>query len=295
MKPGKFVNATAMFSMLCVLGCDSKPAKDPANNRTDPATVAPTEQASPPADLIPEPVLRVDFESRGEVAQKLAKNRHLEIVKGAGVNGSVGLRAAYVPYEMGSQRIVGRFKIPPAEEYTLQFDVKFEPGFDFAHGGKLHGFGPSRPVTGGKPMHKDGWSSRAMFKREGGIKLYNYHHHKPGRFGESGVVQDADFRFSTNRFHAVSIYLKLNDRLDSSNGVSEVHVDGRLIESAEALLFRPGGGNRTKITQFLFSTFHGGSDERWSPRDPDGQPVTVHALFDNIAVYPGRQIRRKPQ
>ena len=44
-------------------------------------------------------------------------------------------------------------------------------------------------------------------------------------------------------------------------------------------------GNSMKINQFLFSTFHGGSNKDWAPSK------TVHARYDNFAVYPGFAIR----
>ena len=103
------------------------------------------------------PVLEETFErKRGELRQELEKHDQLEVVKGVGVDGGAAIRATYVPSKRGSERIVVSYPIKPALEYTLNYDVKFEKDFDFTHGGKLHGLGPDKPVTGGKAMRPDG-------------------------------------------------------------------------------------------------------------------------------------------
>ena len=87
------------------------------------------------------------------------------MVKGVGVNGGSALRATYIPFKQGSKRIVVRYPIKPALDYTLNDDVKFEKDFDFTHGGKLPGLGPDKSVTGGKSVRPDGWSARVTFAK----------------------------------------------------------------------------------------------------------------------------------
>ncbi len=48
------------------------------------------------------------------------------------------------------------------------------------------------------------------------------------------------------------------------------------------------------INKFLFSSFHGGHEPEWTPRDADGNYKTVYATFDNIAVYEGELVRLAP-
>ena len=43
-------------------------------------------------------------------------------------------------------------------------------------------------------------------------------------------------------------------------------------------------GAHTLISQFLFSTFHGGNTTWWTPVDESGNSTTVYAYFDNIVV-----------
>lgn len=245
--------------------------------------------------LAQRPVLEETFErKRGKLREKLEKDDQLEVVKGVGVNGGAALRATYVPSKKGSERIVVRYPIKPALEYTLNYDVKFEEDFDFTHGGKLHGLGPDEPITGGKSMKPDGWSARVTFAKEGGVRTYNYHQDLQGQYGDGGKNQKKRYRFTKGKWASVSLHVRVNDDLKAKDGFTKLYVDGKLIEERQGMRWRAAGKKDTLISHFLFSTFHGGSSDKWTPRDKDGKWAEVHALFDNIAIYRGERIRRSP-
>jgi len=240
----------------------------------------------------PRPVLRIDFENAEDSnARKLSKLQLLQIVKGTGVGDSAGLRAAYKPSDKGSKRIVSRLKIPPGDDYTLNFDVKFENDFQFARGGKLLGLGPNDPVTGGRPSKPAGWSARVMFRSKGSVSTYNYHQDKKKKYGDGGKVAAKDFRFQKGKFHTISLHVRLNRDPKAATGFARLYIDGKLIEAKEQVRWRGQVSDQSRITRLLFSTFHGGNDASWSPKDKDGKPVTVHAVFDNLEVYPKKFIR----
>ena len=67
-----------------------------------------------------------------------------------------------------------------------------------------------------------------------------------------------------------------------------------LIERHDNVQWRAVATKETLINYFLFSTFHGGHTRDWAPKDKEGNSVAVHALFDNIAVYPGKHVRKSP-
>ena len=242
------------------------------------------------------PLLEEGFEAGGAstaYAQLLA-NPNLSLAPGEGVDGGSGLRARYVGSPVGSERIVENVRLPaPARELTLNYDVRFDRDFQFVKGGKLHGFGPRRKVTGGNPIRPDGWSARIMFGREGAIRTYTYHQDMKGKYGEGGT-RARDFRFEPGRWHAVSLHVRVNDPASASNGFTRLYVDGQLVERREGVRFRGRDGDDTLITDMLFSTFHGGSDTTWTPVDASGAPTTVEAFFDNLAVHPGERIRQRP-
>jgi hypothetical protein len=240
-------------------------------------------------------LLSTDFESRDQaLTRKLAGHRHLAIAPDAGVNGSAALKATYVGYPRGSKRIVMSHRLPEAvDQATLQYDVKFAHDFQFVRGGKLHGLGPKRRITGGRAMQPDGWSARVMFRDNRQLASYIYCQNKDGKWGE-GIASGDRFRAEKGRYYAVSLHVKLNDPPNQANGLAEIYINGRRIVRHTDIQYRGKGGPETRIQKLLFSTFHGGHEPDWAPKNEAGEYVDVHAWFDNFAVYPGEQIREKP-
>jgi N-sulfoglucosamine sulfohydrolase len=244
-------------------------------------------------ELLRAPVMSMDFESipPGSAAGQLLEHEKLTLAPGAGVGGSIGLRAEYTGYDRGSERIVRHLFLPePALEYSLNYDVRFDRDFQFVKGGKLIGLGPAKHVTGGRPVVPGGWSARVTFKEGGAARLYTYHQDQPGQYGDRLPVEDP-FHFEKERFYSVSLHVRVNEPADAANGFSRLYVDGDLVDSHEGLRFRGEDSEASLINKFMFSSFHGGHMPEWAPRDADGNYTTVYAYFDNISVYEGERIR----
>ncbi len=248
------------------------------------------------ADDLAEPVMLMDFETvvAGSPAEHLLQHKKLTLAPGEGVGNSAGLRAEYRGYHRGSERIVRQLPLPGfGLEFSLNYDVRFDEDFQFVSGGKLLGLGPRKHITGGRPIVPEGWSARVMFRAGGVPELYIYHQDMRGRYGDHGVVVQP-FLFEKERFHAVSLHVRVNDPHDAANGFAYLYVDGKLIERFENLRLRDAAGDDTLINKFMFSSFHGGHEPEWAPKDADGNYATVHATFDNIAVYEGERVREAP-
>lgn len=210
------------------------------------------------------------------------EHRHTELVDEKGVGNSQAVRVLYHGYERGSRRVVVSSPLPAAENVRLSFSVKFCPDFDFARGGKLHGLGSSRPVTGGNAVSDDRWSARLMWRREGGLMTYVYHQDMKGRFGDTQTA--GDFRFIPGQYHRVDLTLQLNSQPAVADGVMTVAVDGAQLIQHTNLRFRSTDASRGLIQSMLFSTFHGGSSPNWAPRTPDGDFKQDCAYFDDFVV-----------
>ena len=207
-----------------------------------------------------------------------------EVRDGCGTHGSRCVRVTYYPNHQGSPRTVANRRLPAAREYTLNYDVMFEHGFEFVKGGKLPGLGPDKVTAGCAPIAADGWSARVMWRRYGTPVIYSYHQNRNNRCGDDYY---SPVQFDTGRYHAVSLHVRVNDPW-VANGLIELYVDGRKVASHQNAQLRNAWGSHTEITQFLFHTFFGGNDWSWAPSK------TVRARFDNFAVYKGLRVRHQP-
>jgi hypothetical protein len=246
------------------------------------------ETFEPRADLAPVAAGRAAREQRAapKRAPRLIPaphDSHLSLVAGAGPDGSTALQVRYVGNTKGSERVAINLPLRRAvSRARLSFDVRFAPDFDFRSGGKLLGLAPLRPVTGGALRRPDGWSARLSFQPQGAVATYLYDQAVTLR--RFGVGQkSAEPVFQPGTWHHVSLDLQLNEP-GAANGSVLIHVDGVPVVAANGLMLRGTGGAETLIQKLLFHTFHGGSDASYTPRDAEGRPTTVSALFDNILV-----------
>lgn len=208
-----------------------------------------------------------------------------------GPDGSRCLEVAYQPTNNGTSRVTGKTSLPPANEYSLNYDVRFSGDFQFVKGGKLHGLGPSKPITGCKPMKNDGWSARVMWDKSNSSSSrpfnYLYHQSKTENCGD-GDKSSSGAKFTRGQWHAVTLHVKVNSEGSKSNGFTHLYIDGEKIVESNGIRFRKSSGSAGKIANFMFSTFHGGSNDSWSPSKK------VTARFDNFAVYKGKRVRNQP-
>jgi hypothetical protein len=222
---------------------------------------------------------------------KLQSHQYLTIEPGVGTDHSPALKAQYKSSERGSERIVVRHPLGErGMEYTLCMDVKFDKEFQFVKGGKLHGLGPDRPITGGNAMKPTGWSARMMFHRGNEIQTYIYCQNKTGQYGTT--KKNHDFKFENDRYYALSYHVRVNG-LGKDNGYAHIYIDGKLIIEHNGIEYRASDDPSTLISQLMFSTFHGGHQPEWAPKDEQGNYKDVYAFFDNISVWRDKHIKEK--
>ena len=232
--------------------------------------------------------LRIDFETVGEgPAKELLSNSRISLVEGEGPDGSDAIRVAYVANSRGSERVLASFPLGVGmKEATLSFAVKFEEDFKWVKGGKLHGLGPKKTITGGAKRRPEGWSARLMWREEGRVETYLYDQSPSKAFGVGDRTKEGIFR--AGQWHQVVFQVRLNDS-GKNNGRAFIRIDGKTVIKTEDVEFRGEGGEETKIQQFMFNTFHGGHSPRYSPVDKKGKPITVYAWFDNFEVFEGKR------
>ena len=231
------------------------------------------------------PILSTSFDQAAAngLEQTLLKNKHITLAKGHGINDSNAIKVAYVGFEKGSERVVVRYPLgKQLRAAQLQFHVRFDHDFQFVAGGKLHGLGPKKPITGGKERRPDGWSTRCMFKEDGRIATYVYDQVKEHKWGIG--IKSTDPVFKKGTWHHVMYNIYLNDA-GKENGRMSVSIDGKEILDQQGLHIRGSDDKETLIQTFLFSTFHGGNQAKWAPKNEDGSFKTVYAYFDNFQIF----------
>lgn len=222
----------------------------------------------------------------------MANHKYLQVAADQGTDNTPAIKATYKSSPIGSERIVIRYPLGQrGMEYTLLFDVKFDKDFQFVKGGKLHGLGPDRPITGGNAMKPDGWSARMMFHRDEQIQTYIYCQNKKGQYGTTN--KNPEFRFEKDRYYAISFHVRVNDN-GKDNGFAHVYIDGQPIIMHDGIAYRASDDPSTLISQFMFSTFHGGHMPQWAPKDEQGNYKDVYAYYDNFAVMQGKFVKEKP-
>ncbi|WP_332401339.1 polysaccharide lyase [Vibrio metschnikovii] len=230
-----------------------------------------------------QPVFSETFDgSLSSFGQTIVANQWVERQSGIGVDGSSAIKVTYQGYEHGSERVLASTTILPAERYELSFDVRFCPDFQFVRGGKLHGLGPRRGVSGGHPIFDEGWSARLIFGRNGTLGAYVYHQDMPGQYGTVQYI--SDFYFETNRYYHLRMVVQVNQPAAASNGYLEIWIDGKKRMVYDHLRFRASDSQDSQIQRILFHTFHGGNDIGSAPRDEFGNFTQECAYFDNFMV-----------
>lgn len=261
-------------------GSELAESSDPA----DPVLAA-TSTSSSGAALVE----RFDSSTKTSFGTAVINHKHVDLVSGQGVNGSKAIRVKYVGYEHGSERVIVNHKLPKSKVYTLNFDVKFCSGFDFAKGGKLHGLGPYKPVAGGNSVTSTGWSAKGMFNGDGAIQSYIYSQNMRSQYGD--VSRAKTFRFQPGRYYAVTYQVGVNDPVSYSNGYMRIYIDGVQVVNHTGIKFRSSSLDAGLIQTLMFNTFHGGNDSSWAPRNADGSYKTDCAYYDNFAAYPYARVR----
>jgi hypothetical protein len=184
------------------------------------------------------------------------------------------LRITYPAGKIQSQDSGGSFKaqMDPGTEYTAEYRVKFDSGFQWVKGGKLPGLCGGECNTGGSVPNGKGFSTRMMWRAGGELVAYVYHLDQSGTYGED---ISTGFNMPTDQWITIKIRTKLNTG-NNKNGILEVWVNGSKKISRTNLRFM--NDSTKKIDTFYFSTFYGGSTSDFAPSN------TNYARFDNIKI-----------
>lgn len=213
--------------------------------------------------------------------------QHLSIETGA--DGHTAFRQRFIPSKRGSYRVVVSVNVEPSRTYELEQSVKFEPGFQW--GGEVEsgkfgfGFAGGSAPTGGK-VADDGFSARMIWRGNGdgtaaaGVYLYSVDRTLNLPFGDEFMIPD--FTIPVDEWFRVKIRVTANSSHDASDGLMQVWINDELSLVREGIQWQSAGG-QPLIDQVMYSSFHGGNTDQWSPQNE------VYARFGDLCVYKNRQ------
>lgn len=163
------------------------------------------------------------------------------------------------------------------ESLTMEYNVKFQDGFDWSRGGKLPGISGGDGNTGNdKADDGKGWSVRLMWREGGKLIPYVYHYNQPETYGDKFGVSNLTY-FEDNRWYTIKIKVTVNTG-SNSNGSLEIDVDGVKLFSKDDICYATEDGKR-EINKIRWAIFRGGSDSTWYSQ------YTQHIYFDDVKIY----------
>jgi hypothetical protein len=206
----------------------------------------------------------------------------LEDVSVLGSDDLRSLRQRYVPNSTGSPVVSFPIRIKGGPEVWLSYRVYFEPEWEWVRGGKLPGLAGGTYPSGGQ-SDDNGFSARLMWRENGKMCVYAYHHDRPGPYGQDFYLVEPDgspWHAPVGRWFTITERIKVNTDGSTYDGEVQVWIDSEQKLHETGLRWR----KNTSYTAdtFLYSSFYGGSDPTWAPTK------TTYAQFDDFKIASSR-------
>jgi hypothetical protein len=155
--------------------------------------------------------------------------------------------------------------IPPREQYTLEYRVRYDANFESGLHGKQFGLSGGMSYTGGLGQscreNGDGWSVRIQFDAhadEISNQLYVYHCGMSGAYGESLGTHRAPFAFKRGEWHDIKLSVAMQSTAAKADGRIEVWCDGvKRIDVADVRFVTQESGRQ--IDCLRLESFPGGA------------------------------------
>lgn len=175
-------------------------------------------------------------------------------------------------------------KIPATSKAVMEYRIKFEDGFDWTYGGKLPGLCAGNACPAGCTdisNQQKSFSTRVMWQKEGGMITYPYwpdnnnrcggtwRWHEPNNSSKNLTMKD-------DTWYTVRQELEVGTS-NAYNGKIRMYLDNQLVYQDNSVRFVTD--NKTKINAAYWTTYVGGSTDRFRPsRDQ-------HIFFDDFKVW----------
>lgn len=189
-----------------------------------------------------------------------------------------------------------------ATEIYFSYNVKFRPGFEWNLGGKLPGtrggteFSMETKMNGLPPSEEEGYNCFVMFKSEGRLQWYLYHHNQEKEQWGDNITWDdyqpeglnytsngaVSLDVSEERWYNITIRVAVNTFTNGQpnhDGLMEGFVDGKLVSSIDGLYLLPAFDVNKGVNKITMGHFFGGNDNRFGPLRDEW------TLFDDFICF----------
>ena len=156
---------------------------------------------------------------------------------------------------------IGFKSIKPADEYYLDFWLKYRPGWIEGEGGKIAGLAGGNTTTGCDKIVPDGWSVRYMWDS---MRAYLYHQDRQSACGDGDSFSPQ--ALSVDVWHRLTKRVKVNTP-NAKNGEVEIWVDGKQAYLRTNLRLRGNVSSSTaRVDRVIIQPFRGGpnGDLAWA-------------------------------
>jgi hypothetical protein len=169
---------------------------------------------------------------------------------------------------------LGMHRVPPADEYVLDFWLKLQSGWLEGQGGKIAGLAGGSATTGCEPIRADGWSVRYMWEP---MRMYLYDQDRRGDCGDSEGFTPS--RLPVEQWTRLTQRVRVNTP-GQRNGIVQVWVNGQQVYSRANLQLRGNVSATTaRIDRVILQPFRGGADASWAvSRDTTMEMSTIYLL-----------------
>lgn len=199
----------------------------------------------------------------------------------SGANTSGGVVRSFAPRsvmhpkgvtgENGGGGLIENIQIPPADQYYLDYTVKFRSPFDWhgdPRGGKLPGLAGGTGTGGCRNIEPDGWSARQVWHKGGEARLYLYHQDRGTGCGDPTTWKNPNgstFTFQQDRVYRITQRVKVNTP-NQPNGEDQVWVDGVQVAYRNNIRFRGAvDPSVARVSMLKYHSYFGGK----APFAPD--------------------------
>lgn len=181
----------------------------------------------------------------------------------------------------GAGGVTGYINISSGTNYTLEYKVKFQSGFTWAHGGKIPGLGGGAAYSGCQdPSAGDGWSFRVMWRQWNSVnngkpylEPYTYYKGFPGPCGDSFGKR---YTITDNTWYTVKIKAKMNTG-SNYDGAARMWVNGTEVYSNKSFRWVTKDSGRN-VNRLMWDIYRGGSTSDYMAS------TNQYIYFDNFII-----------